>query len=350
MLKFSEKGAIPVLLLIAGVGLVGFLLVSSAAPFKDKLFGTLYPKSLSKAATVPVLPIGPVVIESPDPAFKGGTVSISWSGVVNPAVTDWIGLYQAGSPDSNHSISGVDSKAWFYTSSCTDVAGQTPRSSGTCTTVIPKLLMPGNYEFRLLMKMGTVTAARSNVFSVIFPPATPTPTPVPSPSTCANQPPTNVTLQGSDGTWCYDSDGNGNTATAGKCVDKCRSIADYCESSSVNRDGYCTGTWNGSSWSQVHCAFGGYTCASGSCSNGACTPTSTPTPTPTPFCKVGVNTFSVNTSCGDNLWRYAYYECYDGVSGTMGGPTSCKSPDVWSSYAQQACQGHSSCATPSPTP
>lgn len=117
------------------------------------------------------------------------------------------------------------------------------------------------------------------------PPSTPTPTPTPntgigttSPtSACANPQtkPATVSLQGSDGSWCYDSDGNGNYTNPGYCIDNCSYKADYCEDVTAigtNRDGYCTGTWNGTSWSQVHCEFGGYVCPSFGlvCSAGAC--------------------------------------------------------------------------------
>ena len=51
------------MLLIAAIGIVGFLLTSSAAPFKDKLFATLYPKRASQAASGSISgPIPPDVI------------------------------------------------------------------------------------------------------------------------------------------------------------------------------------------------------------------------------------------------------------------------------------------------
>lgn len=61
MLKLSEKGAVPVLVLVAAVGLIGFLAVSSSAPFKDKLFAQLFPKRASEATggLLPPLTISP---------------------------------------------------------------------------------------------------------------------------------------------------------------------------------------------------------------------------------------------------------------------------------------------------
>ena len=71
-----------------------------------------------------------------------------------------------------------------------------------------------------------------------------------------------------------------------------------------------------------------------------------PSPSPTITCKTGVNSFSVDTAC-DGGYRYMTFSCYDGFGRREGGPTSCKSSSVWSSYAQQYCIGHSNCPTPS---
>lgn len=84
---------------------------------------------------------------------------------------------------------------------------------------------------------------------------------------------------------------------------------------------------------------------------------STPTPLPTPkstpgpiVCKTGVNTFSVNTPCENNGFRYMYVQCHDGSVSNQGGPTSCKASDIWSAYAKDFCAGKSNCKTPSPFP
>ena len=78
----------------------------------------------------------------------------------------------------------------------------------------------------------------------------------------------------------------------------------------------------------------------------------TVTITPTPrICKEGVNSFSVNTSCGTGMFRYATYACYDGLVGKLGSATSCKSSSEYSIQAQKMCVGHGSCSTPpSPPP
>lgn len=117
----------------------------------------------------------------------------------------------------------------------------------------------------------------------------PVSTPTPTPTTTSQQP-SNVTLKGSDGSWCYDplgqnADGNTRMHTYYTCQDASGSHSSYCQSSTVTRSPYCTGTWNGSSWTSVHCDNGGYTCSGSwgnACSNGVCIfSSSTPAPTPT---------------------------------------------------------------------
>ncbi len=89
--------------------------------------------------------------------------------------------------------------------------------------------------------------------------------------TTTSKPP-NVTLEGADGTWCLDSDGNGGYFNKGNCQDSSvGTVNDFCDGGTV-RDYYCTGTWSGGAWNNVKCEHGGYVCTSGgySCSDGAC--------------------------------------------------------------------------------
>jgi hypothetical protein len=100
-------------------------------------------------------------------------------------------------------------------------------------------------------------------------------TPIPSPT---------PTLTGSDGTWCLDSDQNtGGYKTKGSCSDSSGlNKADYCEGN-TSRDGYCSGTWDGKTWTKVHCEFGGYVCTDAApCSEGVCGG-ALPSPSPSTF-------------------------------------------------------------------
>jgi hypothetical protein len=80
------------------------------------------------------------------------------------------------------------------------------------------------------------------------------------------------TLTGKDGTWCYDSDGNGEIQIKGTCQDNSGLYSDYCNGELV-QDYYCTGNWDGSSYSNVKCAGGTHSCHSHygtGCYDGAC--------------------------------------------------------------------------------
>ena len=62
--RVNEKGAVPVLVLIAALGLIGFLAVSSSAPLKNKVLDQLFPKPASHAVSGPTS--GPIT-PSPSP-------------------------------------------------------------------------------------------------------------------------------------------------------------------------------------------------------------------------------------------------------------------------------------------
>lgn len=100
----------------------------------------------------------------------------------------------------------------------------------------------------------------------------------PPPTTATNPPPTK-TLEGSDGTYCYDSDGNFDMLTQGSCQDNLGLYIDYCDGTDNVQDYYCTGKWNGSSYTGVRCAVGVHGCTSQigygpdyvyTCSSGKC--------------------------------------------------------------------------------
>jgi len=96
---------------------------------------------------------GATLAASPSSVAPGGTVTVSWSGVAGPSAHDWIGLYHPG--DANTAYIN-----WIYDSSCTQTAGATAKSAGSCSFVMP--LASGNYEFRLLANDGYALLATSN--------------------------------------------------------------------------------------------------------------------------------------------------------------------------------------------
>lgn len=74
--------------------------------------------------------------------------------------------------------------------------------------------------------------------------------------------PSTKTLEGSDGTWCNDSDGNIDVFTKGTCQDARGIFTDYCNGSDNIQDYYCAGNWNGSSYTNVRCETGTHGCTS----------------------------------------------------------------------------------------
>jgi hypothetical protein len=122
------------------------------------------------------------------------------------------------------------------------------------------------------------------------------PSPSPTPSG-------NYTLQGSDGTWCIDSNhGQQQYLTPGSCQDQNGTYSNYC-SLETSFDYYCTGAWDGTSHSNVRCEAGGYSCSSSgyTCSSGVCTaasPTPIPTSTPIPSFNLSGSVFLDNNKNG----------------------------------------------------
>src|SRR5262245_65908310 len=75
----------------------------------------------------------------------------------SPSESDWIGLYQAGSADTEY----LD---WQYVS-CSKAQGS-PAASGSCGFVLPNSLPSGTYQFRLFTNGGFTRIATSNNFVV----------------------------------------------------------------------------------------------------------------------------------------------------------------------------------------
>jgi len=94
---------------------------------------------------------------SPTSASVGQTVTATWAGIVSPSGSDWIGLYQAGSADTQY----LD---WLYVS-CSKTQGS-PTASGSCGFVLPNYLSSGTYQFRLFANNGFTRIATGNDFTV----------------------------------------------------------------------------------------------------------------------------------------------------------------------------------------
>jgi len=131
-----------------------------AGSYPFTIGGTSGGLTASTSATLvvqaPVPP--PTLTVSPSAVAPGGTVKVSWSGVVGPSSTDWIGLFTPGAPDNPR-------LGWFYDSSC----NQRPRnnrtlSSGSCSFKMPNTA--GTYEFRLFADNSSTPVATSSSVTV----------------------------------------------------------------------------------------------------------------------------------------------------------------------------------------
>ncbi len=84
---------------------------------------------------------GPQLSAAPSTVARGGSLTVNWSGVANPAPTNWIGLYRPGAASQDHG------GHWMYVS-CSKTAS-VARASGSCVFPVPGSLAPGSYELRL---------------------------------------------------------------------------------------------------------------------------------------------------------------------------------------------------------
>jgi C1A family cysteine protease len=100
----------------------------------------------------------PTVTVSPTIIAGGSAVTVTFNNTGTLSATDWIGLYAAGTPDTDY----LD---WIYDSSCTQTPG-TEKASGSCQFTIPADLSPGTYEFRLFADDGYSRLAVSNALTV----------------------------------------------------------------------------------------------------------------------------------------------------------------------------------------
>lgn len=71
--------------------------------------------------------------------------------------------------------------------------------------------------------------------------------------------------------FCQDNDATtpSDFYVKSSCADAEGTHDDYCETATLVRDWYCSGTWDGTKWLNQYCAPGGYACPYG-CKDGAC--------------------------------------------------------------------------------
>ncbi len=98
---------------------------------------------------------GPILTVSPASTVPGGTVTVSWGGVINPNGRDWLGLYRPGTGNGSF-------LSWFYVS-CTQSVS-VARATGSCAF---RVSLAGTYEFRYIStNVGQTSIATSNTLTV----------------------------------------------------------------------------------------------------------------------------------------------------------------------------------------
>jgi hypothetical protein len=102
-------------------------------------------------------PTGATIGANPTIVNRGGSVTATWSGIVNATAKDWIGLYAVGAGNSSY-------LSWVYVS-CSQTPGAA-KPSGTCGLFVPSNLANGPYEVRLLANDGFNGLATSNPLSL----------------------------------------------------------------------------------------------------------------------------------------------------------------------------------------
>ncbi|MBI2020725.1 Ig-like domain-containing protein [Candidatus Daviesbacteria bacterium] len=117
MPKLNERGAVPILIIVAAVGVVAFIAISQTASFRDRIFSQLFSKPSSYAISEPIDSIRPrVSITSP---LDGSTVTMGSTLNITASATDNVGV----------------SKVEFYIGNrlvCTDTT-----SPYNCSSVVP---------------------------------------------------------------------------------------------------------------------------------------------------------------------------------------------------------------------
>lgn len=101
---------------------------------------------------------GPQVSATPSTIARGGTTTVSWSGIANAAPTNWIGLYRPGAASQDHLGN------WMYVS-CSKTPN-TARASGSCAFPVPSTLAPGTYELRMHHAASWSVLVRSGALTV----------------------------------------------------------------------------------------------------------------------------------------------------------------------------------------
>ena len=94
-----------------------------------------------------------VVSGSPATVSRGGTITVTWSGIASPTAGDWVGIYKAGTPN------GGTVTAWKYL---------TGAASGSVSVRFPWAATAGTYEVRMMANNTTNRLATSAPITMVW--------------------------------------------------------------------------------------------------------------------------------------------------------------------------------------
>jgi hypothetical protein len=97
--------------------------------------------------------VGPTLAVTPTPVAPGGTVTVTWAGILTPTSGDWVTLVPLNAPDASY-------VAWAYTNG---------RAGDSLPFAIPPALPAGTYDLRLFANNTLRILGTSKVLTVTAP-------------------------------------------------------------------------------------------------------------------------------------------------------------------------------------
>jgi hypothetical protein len=153
----SQSGGVAAL----SFGTCSLLLSSSltAGNYELRMFANNAYTRLAVSNAITVAPVSLSLAATPASGPRGSNETVAWQGVASPTTRDWLGLYSAGAADGNY-------LNWIYANSCSQSAGGSVLSAGSCPFALPSTLASGNYELRLFGNNSYTRITVSNPFTV----------------------------------------------------------------------------------------------------------------------------------------------------------------------------------------
>jgi hypothetical protein len=122
---------------------------TAAGTYELRLYANGVWQRLGVSNTFTVSSAAPMLSASPAIVTPTGNLTVAWTGIVTPTVTDWVGAYAVGTADTNY-VARVNT---------------TGQSSGTTALALPGIAA-GAYELRLFANNSFTRLAVSNGFTV----------------------------------------------------------------------------------------------------------------------------------------------------------------------------------------